>query len=62
MQAGQVRQMTPSHMHDRAARTSGWTSGNSSVVSINNTGYMIARKAGETYISVELTESARGLK
>ena len=29
MQAGQVRQMTPSHMNDRAARTYGWTSGNS---------------------------------
>lgn len=62
MQAGQVRQMTPSHMHDRAARTSGWTSGNSSVVSINNTGYMIARKAGETYISVRINGKRQRFK
>ena len=59
MQAGQVKQMTTIHMHDRAARTAGWISGNSSVVSISSTGYMVAKKAGRTYITTRINGKKR---
>lgn len=59
MQAGQVKQMTTIHMHDRAARTAGWTSGNSSIVSMRSTGYMVAKKAGRTYITTRINGKKR---
>lgn len=59
MQAGQVKQITTIHMHDRAARSGRWTSGNSSVVSISSTGYMVAKKAGRTYITTRINGRKR---
>lgn len=59
MQTGQVKQMTTIHMHDRAARSGRWTSGNSSVVSISSTGYMVAKKAGRTYITTRINGRKR---
>lgn len=59
MQNGQVRMLLASDLHEQAVRSSGWTSGNSSVVSIDNNGYMKARQAGTTYISAKINGKKR---
>lgn len=59
MQAGQVKMILAIHYHEYAVRTSGWTSGNSSIISIDHNGYMKARKAGTTYISAKINGKRR---
>lgn len=59
MQAGQIKQLTTIHMHDRAVRTSGWTSADSSIVSIDNNGYMKAKRNGRTSVSTRINGKKR---
>ena len=59
MQNGQVRMLLASDLHEQAVRSSGWTSSNSAVVSIDNNGYMKARQAGTTYISAKINGKKR---
>ena len=59
MQAGQVRMLSASSLHEQAVRTSGWQSSNSSVVSIDNNGYLKARKTGIAYISAKINGRRR---
>lgn len=59
MQAGQVRMLSASLLHEQAVRTSGWQSSNSSVVSIDNNGYLKARKTGTTYVSAKINGRRR---
>lgn len=59
MQAGQVRQIMTIHMHDRAVRTTKWTSNNPSVVSIDNNGYMKAKKSGKASVSTRINGRKR---
>lgn len=54
LQAGQIKQLATIHMHDRGLRTAGWTSANPSIVSIDNNGYMKAKRSGKTYISTRI--------
>ncbi|MCO7153345.1 InlB B-repeat-containing protein [Anaerobutyricum hallii] len=46
-------------MHDRGLRTAGWTSANPSIVSIDNNGYMKAKRSGKTYISTRINGRKR---
>lgn len=62
MQAGQIRLISAAHLYDRAIRTSAWKSGNSSIVSIDNNGYMKARRAGSTYISTQINGKKRRIR
>ena len=59
LQAGQVKQITSIHMHDRAERTAAWTSANSSIVSISSTGYIVAKRSGRTYITTRINGKKR---
>lgn len=59
MQAGQVKMISAIHYHEYAVRTSGWTSGNSSIISIDHNGYIKACKAGTTYISAKINGKRR---
>ena len=46
-------------MHDRGLRTARWTSANPSIVSIDNNGYMKAKRSGRTYISTRINGRKR---
>lgn len=59
LQAGQIKQLATIHMHDRGLRTAGWTSANPSIVSIDNNGYMKAKRSGKTYISTRINGRKR---
>lgn len=59
LQAGQIKQLATIHMHDRRLRTAGWTSANPSIVSIDNNGYMKAKRSGKTYISTRINGRKR---
>lgn len=59
LQAGQIKQLTTIHMHDRGLRTARWTSANPSIVSIDNNGYMKAKRSGRTYISTRINGRKR---
>lgn len=62
LQAGQIKQLATIHMHDRGLRTSGWTSANPSIVSIDNNGYMKAKRSGKTYISTRINGRKRAFR
>ena len=49
-------------MHDRGLRTAGWTSANPSIVSIDNNGYMKAKRSGKTYISTRINGRKRAFR
>ena len=59
LQAGQIKQLATIHMHDRGLRTAGWTSADPSIVSIDNNGYMKAKRSGKTYISTRINGRKR---
>ena len=59
LQAGQIKQLATIHMHDRGLRTAGWASANPSIVSIDNNGYMKAKRSGKTYISTKINGRKR---
>ena len=62
LQAGQIKQLATIHMHDRGLRTAGWTSANPSIVSIDNNGYMKAKRSGKTYISTRINGRKRAFR
>ena len=62
LQAGQIKQLATIHMHDRGLRTAGWTSANPSNVSIDNNGYMKAKRSGKTYISTRINGRKRAFR
>lgn len=62
LQAGQIKQLATIHMHDRGLRTAGWTSANPSIVSIDNNGYMKAKRSGKTYISTKINGRKRAFR
>ena len=62
LQAGQIKQLATIHMHDRGLRTEGWTSANPSIVSIDNNGYMKAKRSGKTYISTRINGRKRAFR
>ena len=62
LQAGQIKQLATIHMHDRGLRTAGWTSANPSIVSIDNNGYIKAKRSGKTYISTKINGRKRAFR
>ena len=62
LQAGQIKQLATIHMHDRGLRTAGWTSADPSIVSIDNNGYMKAKRSGKTYISTRINGRKRAFR
>lgn len=62
LQAGQIKQLATIHMHDRGLRTAGWTSANPSIVSIDNNGYMKAKRSGKAYISTRINGRKRAFR
>ena len=62
LQAGQIKQLATIHMHDRGRRTAGWTSADPSIVSIDNNGYMKAKRSGKTYISTRINGRKRAFR
>lgn len=62
LQAGQIKQLATIHMHDRGLRTAGWTSANPAIVSIDNNGYMKAKRSGKTYISTRINGRKRAFR
>lgn len=62
LQVGQIKQLATIHMHDRGLRTAGWTSANPSIVSIDNNGYMKAKRSGKTYISTRINGRKRAFR
>lgn len=62
LQAGQIKQLATIHMHDRGLRTAGWTSANPSIVSIDNNGYMKAKRSGKTYIFTKINGRKRAFR
>lgn len=62
LQAGQIKQLATIHMHDRGLRTAGWISANPSIVSIDNNGYMKAKRSGKTYISTRINGRKRAFR
>lgn len=62
LQAGQIKQLATIHMHDRGLRTAGWTSADPSIVSIDNNGYIKAKRSGKTYISTKINGRKRAFR
>ena len=62
LQAGQIKQLATIHMHDRGLRTAGWTSADPSIVSIDNNGYMKAKRSGKTYMATRINGRKRAFR